>query len=254
MAALRPRTLALGTWLAARGAVAGVGFALAIAGALASVVVAVAVSGSSVAAELPLLESSVIVWSAGVVLAFGAALHALRRDREQGVTALVRARGASVGAYVRGRVGGLVAVLAAALGGATLVAGVAATSVAHPALTAVRASAAAIVYALAFAATLGPVAMAALGLRTRSGGLLTLLAILALPEWLSRWTAALLPQGWHELTSIPAALAAVRAGVASPATMAVPMARALAGLAAVVAVSLVVIAARIRRTDAQGAP
>jgi len=254
MAALRPRTLALGTWLAARGAMAGVGIALAIAGALASVVAAVAVSGSSAAADLPILESSAIAWSAGVVLAFGAALRALRHDREQGVVALVRARGASDGGYLRGRVGGLVVVLAVAIGGATLVAGVAATSVAHPALTAVRTSAAAVVYALAFAATLGPVAMAALGSRTRSGGFLTLLAVLAVPELLSPWTSALLPHGWHELTSIPAALAAVRAGVAAPAVMAVPMARALAGLAAVVAASLVVIAARVRRTNVQGTP
>ncbi len=212
-------------------------------------IAAVAVSGSSGAAELPLLESSVIAWSAGLVLAFGAALRALHQDREQGVIALVRARGASVGAYVRGRVGGMVGVLAIAVGGATLVAGIAATSVANPAMAAVRTSGAAVVYALAFAATLGPVAMAALGSRTRSGGLLTLVAVLALPELVSPWTAGWLPRGWHELTSIPAALAAVRAGVAAPAAMAVPMARALAGLAAVVALSLVVIAARVRRTE-----
>jgi len=97
------------------------------------------------------------------------------------------------------------------------------------------------------------VAMAALGSRTRAGGFLGLLAVLALPELLSPWTAAWLPYGWHELTSIPAALAAVRAGVAAPAAMAVPMARALAGLAAVVALSLVVIAARVRHMDTQGA-
>ncbi|MGD0530658.1 MAG: hypothetical protein ABSE49_36330 [Polyangiaceae bacterium] len=251
---MRPRTLALGTWLAARGGIAGLGFALAIGGGLASVVAAVAVSGSTYAVELPLFASSVIAWSAGVVLASGAAVHALRRDREQGVVALVRARGASLGAYVRGRVGGLVAVLALAVGGATLVAGVAATSVAHPTLAAARTSLAALVYALAFAATLGPVAMATLGSRTRSGGLLTLLAVLAVPELVSSWTMTLLPRGWHELTSIPAALAAVRAGVAAPAAMALPMVRGLAGLAAVVAVSLVVIAARVRRADAMGAP
>jgi len=253
MAPLRPRTLAFGTWLAARGALVGVGFALAIAGALASVVAAAAVSGSGMAAELPVLESSAIAWSAGLVVAFGASLRSLRQDREQGVMALVRARGASDGGYLRGRVGGLVVVLALAVGGATLVAGIAATSVAHPGLTAVRTSAAALAYALAFAATVGPVAMAAVGSRTRAGGFLALVAVLALPELLSPWTAAWLPHGWHELTSIPAALAAVRAGVAAPAAMAVPMARALAGLAAVVAVSLVVVAARVRRMDAQGA-
>jgi hypothetical protein len=78
--------------------------------------------------------------------------------------------------------------------------------------------------------------------------------VLVLPELFSRWTAAWLPRGWHELTSIPAALAAVRAGVAAPAAMGVPMARALAGLAAVVALSLLVIFARVRHTDAQGTP
>jgi len=249
---MRPRTLALGTWLAARGAMAGVGFALAIAGALASVIAAVALSGTGVAGQLPLVESSAIAWSAGVVLAFGAALRALRRDREQGVVALLRARGASLGGYVRGRVGGLVVVLAVAVGGATLVAGIAATSAARPWLPAVPASLAALVYALAFAATLGPVALATLGSRTRAGGLVTLVAVLVLPELLSPWTSALLPRGWHELTSIPAALAAVRAGVAAPATMAASMARALAGLAAVVALSLVVIAARVRRADMRG--
>lgn len=251
---MRPRTLALGTWLAARGGLAAFGFVLAIAGGLASVVAAVAVSGRTYAAELPLLASSAIAWSAGVVLAAGAAVHALRRDREQGVVALVRARGASLGGYVRGRVGGLVVVLALAVGGATLVAGVAATSVAHPALAAARTSLAAFVYALAFAATLGPVAMATLGSRTRSAGLLTLIAVLAVPELASSWTMTLLPRGWHELTSIPAALAAVRAGVAAPSALALPMVRGLAGLAAVVAVSLVVIAARVRRADAPGAP
>ena len=255
MAALRPRTLALGTWLAARGAVAGVGIALSLLCALGSVVAAVAVAGAGGAAvQLPLLESSVIAWGAGVMLAFGGAQQALRRDHEQGVVALVRARGAGVGAYVRGRVGGLVVVLAVALGGATLIAGVAATSVAHPVAAALRTSAAGLVYALAFAGTLGPVAMAALGARTRAGGYFTLLAVLVAPELLARWTEGLLPHGWHELTSIPAALAAVRAGVVAPAAMGVAMARALAGLAAVVAVSLVVVAARVRRMDAQGVP
>jgi len=251
---MRPRTLALGTWLASRGGLAGLGFALAIGGALASVIAAVAVSGSAYAIELPVFASSVIAWSAGMVLATGAAVHALRRDREQGVVTLARARGASLAGYVRGRVGGLVVVLGLAVGGATLVAGVAATSVAQPTLAAARASLAAVVYALAFAATLGPVAMAALGSRTRSGGVLTLIGVVVVPELLSSWTLTLLPRGWHELTSIPAALAAVRAGVAAPGAMAAPMVRGLAGLAAVVAVSLVVIAARVRQVDAAGAP
>ena len=66
-----------------------------------------------------------------------------------------------------------------------------------------------------------------------------------MPELLAPWTAWLLPGGWHELTSVPAALAAVRAGVAAPMEGAEPLARALAGLVAVVAMSLVVVAARV---------
>jgi hypothetical protein len=253
MAASRPRngsgSLALGAWLAARGRLAGAGIALCVAGALGSIIVAVASGGGDVA-RLPLAESSVITWSGGVLLAFASAVHAVRRDRDQGVLALLRARGASVSQYVRGRVGGLVLVLAAALGGATLVGGLAATAVAHPVLGTVRASLAAVAYAVAFAATVGPVAMATLGARNRAGGLFALLSVLVVPELLSPWTAGVLPRGWHELTSIPAALAAVRAGVAAPSAMGLPMARALAGLVAVIALSLVVVAARVRHADA----
>ena len=41
-----------------------------------------------------------------MTLAFGASLRAIRRDREEGIVALVRARGGSAGAYVRGPRGG----------------------------------------------------------------------------------------------------------------------------------------------------
>jgi hypothetical protein len=251
MAAMRPRTLALGTWLAARGAVAAVGIVLAGLGALASAVLAVALArtGSGVPAQLPLVESSAIAWSAGMVLAFGSAMNAVGRDREQGVWALARARGASLGGYLRGRVGGLVLVLAATLGGATLFAGLAATSVAHPALAAVRTGMAGVAYALAFAVTVGPLAMAALGARGSAGGVLVFLVVLALPPLLSPWTALLLPRGWYELTSIPAALDAVRAGVLAPALLALPTARALAGLTAVAALSLIVVGVRASASE-----
>jgi len=257
MEALRPRTLALGTWLAARGAVSRVGIALAVLGALASVLIAgtLAGTGSDAPAQLLRVESSAIAWSAGTVLAVGSSLGAFRRDREQGVWALAGARGASMACIVRGRVGGLVLLLAATVGGATLVAGVAATSVAHPAFAAARAGMGGLAYALAFAVTVGPLAMATLGARSRLGGALVFLAVLALPELLSRWTVLLLPRGWHELTSIPAALGAVRSGVMAPAAAAFPMLRALAGLAALAALSLTVVGARARRASAsQGAP
>jgi hypothetical protein len=253
MAALRPRTLALGTWLAARGALVVVGIVLAALGALGSVVLAVTLAGTDRGAptRLPLVESSALAWSAGMVLAFGSALGALGGEREPGVWALARARGAGVSAILWGRVGGVVLVLAGTLGVATLVAGAAATAVAHPALAAARAGVAGLAYALAFAVTVGPLAVAALGARRRGVGALLLLAVLALPPLVSSWTAALLPDHWHELTSIPAALDAVRAGVLEPALLALPMVRALAGLAALVALSLGVVGARASAPEAR---
>lgn len=143
------------------------------------------------------------------------------------------------------------------MGGATLVAGLAATAVAgHAAEAIARASVAAFVYALAFAVTLGPLVMAALGGRLRAGGYLALLAILAVPELLAPWTGALLPRGWRELTSIPAALEALRAGVQSAGPALLHAARAAVALVAVVAASLLLVRARVSidgaRDDAAG--
>jgi hypothetical protein len=254
--ARRPRTLALGAWLAARGALAVAGLVLASLGALASIVAAFAIArhGGQGAARVPTLASEGIAWSAGMTLAFGVALRAIHRDRETGILALVHARGVSARAYVRGRVGGLVMVLAAALGGPTLIAGLAATSAGGATIAVVSSSTAALAYVVAFAATIGPIAMACLGARTRAGGYLTLLAVLVVPELAAPWTSALLPSGWHELTSIPAALDAVRAGVTWPLTAQAGAARALAGLAAVISLSLLVTGARARHAEAEPLP
>jgi len=129
-----------------------------------------------------------------------------------------------------------------------LLAGIAATSVARPAGVAFRASLGAVAYAIAFAVTVGPIAMATLGARTRTGGYLALVGVLVLPELLSPWTGDLLPPGWRELTSIPAALDALGSGVASPHRDWLSMARATAALVAIVAASLVIVAARLPRS------
>jgi hypothetical protein len=245
----RPRTLALGIWLTTRGALVRASLVLTVLGALGAIAGAVATRGTPTLAALPALASMVFTWGAGTTLAFGGSLRALRHDRERGVIALARARGVGVAGYSRGRVGGLVVVLALAMGGATLVAGFAATAVAGGEVRAVaRASLAAFVYALAFSVTLGPVAMAALGGRSRAG--------LVLPELLAPWTAALLPSGWRELTSIPAALEAVRTGVESAGPAVLHAARATVALVAVVAASLLFVHARVSvdasRDDATG--
>jgi hypothetical protein len=238
-------------WLAARGGLAAAGLVLAAGGALASIAAAIAMREGRGASLLPGVASSALAWGAGTTLAFGAALHALRRDRREGVIALARARGLGAAAYVRARVGGLVALLAIAVGGATLVAVLAATAVARSPWATLRGGIGALLYALLFAATLGPVALAALGARTRAGGYLTLLAVLVLPEIAAPWTARLLPEGWGELTSIPAALDAVRGAFVPGGTPALSVARAVAALGVVIGVSLVAVLLRIPGPDTE---
>jgi hypothetical protein len=243
--------LAFGLWLASRGGLAAAGLVVAAGGALASVAAAVAMRDGRGASLLPGVASSALAWGAGSTMAFGAALHALRNDRRQGVIALARARGMSGAAYVQARVGGLVALLAMAVGGGTLVAVLAATAVARSPWASLRAGVGALVYALLFAATLGPVALAALGARTRLGGYLALVAVLALPEIAAPWTARLLPEGWRELTSIPAALDTLRSAFGPAAPPGLSVARAAAALGLIIGASLLVIVLRVPGPDAE---
>lgn len=238
--------MSFGAWLAARGplAIGGLGLtALIGVGAAAAALV----SSPARAALLPDLASTAVAWGGGMSLAVGAALGALRHDRAQGLLALARARGASTGEAVGGRVAGLVVLLVLAVGGSTLLAVAGAVVRASGAGAVLGASVGAVAYAVAFALTMGPVALATLGARTRAGGYLTLVAVLTLPELLAPWTAHLLPRGWTELTSIPEALAAVRAGVAHPAWAGAHGVRGAAGLVAVAALATLVVAARVAR-------
>jgi hypothetical protein len=248
----RPLALALGIWLACRGALASVAIGLAGLGALVAVGYCLLARHADVT-HLPAKATLVIAWSAGVMLAFGSSLRAVARDWEEGIVALARVRGVRASRYMRGRLAGVVVVLALTVGGASLVASFAATAVAKAPLATARDGLAALVYALAFAATVGPVAVAALGTRSRVRGYLRFFAVLVLPELLARWTAAALPAGWQELTSIPAALAALLTGVdETSAAAALKMARAAVGLAAVAAIAVVLVQARTPRVSRAG--
>ncbi|MGA3120386.1 MAG: hypothetical protein ABSF69_06395 [Polyangiaceae bacterium] len=244
----RPRLIALGVGLALREGLVVAAFGLAVVCGLVACAIAFS-TRSAGAAHLPMAAALTIAWSAGVMLAFGGGLRAIPRDWDDGVIALVRLRGVSLTSYVWGRVGGLVAVLALAVAGTTFVCGISAIAVSKPVQPALAATAAGTAYALAFSITLGPVAMAALGARSRFAGYMTLLTVLVLPELVSPWTSRMLPAGWQEVTSIPAALDAVRAGVTDPTTGTVHAARAIAGLAAIVAASLAIVRARIPRGE-----
>jgi hypothetical protein len=251
----RARSSALvvfGAWLATRSTAARAGLALTGAAGLGTAIAALA-SDPGRASTLPLGASTVIAWTGGLLLAVAAASRAMGIDREQGPLALLRARGVSAGEYVRGRVLGLVGVLALAVGGATLASTLAAIVATRGTGPVLRLGTGALAYALAFAATVGPVALATLAARTRVRGYLTFAAAMWLPMICERWTSEVLPRHWRELTSVPAALAAVRTAVAFPAIAGAAGARAVAGLAAVVALSLLVLAARARTRGSDGA-
>jgi hypothetical protein len=221
-------------------------------GAVASTAAAFASHGSSTAFEgmgLPALASTAIAWSAGVTFAFGASMRALARDRDEGVVALARARGVTPARYAAGRIAGLAIVLGVAVGGATAVACLSSLAAAGISVPRAAACAGALAYALAFAATLAPVAMATLGGRSRAGGYLAFLALIVGPELLAPWTATRLPAGWHELTSLPAALAAVRSGVVAPAANGAHLARAVAALMALAVASFLFAMTRVRGAE-----
>src|ERR1019366_9054940 len=165
--------LSLGVWLTARGLMVRASLALAGLGALGVLLAAATLRGTTGLESLPAIASQAFAWGAGTTLAVGGALRALPYDREQGVVALARARGIGAAAYAAGRVGGLVVVLALTVVGGTLLAGLAATAaVTGPVSAVARSSAAAVVFALFFAATIGPLAVATLGGRSRGGGYL----------------------------------------------------------------------------------
>ncbi|MCL2448004.1 MAG: hypothetical protein FWD17_03555 [Polyangiaceae bacterium] len=222
-----------------------VALALAAIGAAVAVAFAIAWRGGAAAATIPTRASTLVAWSAGILIAVGGALRAVPADADEGVVALLRARGVSANAYVRGRVGGLVVVIAAGVGGAVAASVVAALLAAPRRLEAAHSGLAALVYVAAFAATIGPVAMATLATRSRAAGYITFIAVIVVPEIAARWTTGLLPRGWHELTSIRTALAAVQEGVLAPAEGGLAMARAALALAAVAVVALAVVHTRI---------
>jgi hypothetical protein len=242
--------------LASRSGAAAIGFVLAGAGAVASAAAALVLRGAAERGgrpsdALPIVASSAIAWGAGATLAFAASLRAFPRDKEEGIVALLRARGIGPSEYLWGRTAGLALVLAGAVGGGTLVACLAFLLAMGPSGHAVRATAGALAYAVAFALAIAPLALATLGGRSRPGGYLTFVAVLALPELLAPWTRHLVR--WHELTSVEAALTAVRAGVRAPIVHGPELFRALALLCALAALSYVLALARIRRDAFDGA-
>lgn len=219
----RAATMALAVHLARRPLVVRLGTAFAALVTLSAVAVAAHLGRTGDNAALPavvLVASSALAYGSGILVAFGGATQALRRDRDEGIRALLHARGVSTGEYLVARALGLAVVVGAGTVGGTLATAIAAT-VAAGRLAAAGATLRASVVALASAAItsllLALVALAALGARSRAGGYVVLVGLFVVPELLSPWTSHLVPAAWARLVSLPGALAAFREGL-SPAT------------------------------------
>jgi hypothetical protein len=236
--------LLLGLTLARRGVlqVASIAICITTAFGLALVAVVIASRGpQSPAHDVPLLASSALAWGGGFLLAFSAAAHALRRDRTEGIRGLFVARTTSLEGYLLGRIGGLALLIAILVAGGTLLCGLAAIGAASRAASVPRilqATAAGIVFAIAFAAVVAPVAFAALGARSRIGGYVFLVCVVSLPQLLVMAMGAALPESIADVLSIPSALGALRASLAPGTEDLYRAARAIVALALVVAFAL----------------
>jgi hypothetical protein len=251
--------LALGGALAVDGAMAKASLGVAALIVLGSVVTAMVIARGDHPeglASVPLVASSALAWGAGTLLAFASSVHAFRRDRDQGIRALISARARSDGEYLWARVSGLTRVLAAVTVGGTLLTGVAAGLAAQGGSVAwrtVESTGAAVAYSIAFAATLAPVGLATLGARSRVGGYLALMAVLVLPELLQGPLTRILPEGWGELASIPGALSALRSSLVPQTFDPLRFTRAFALLALTVLVALLVVRGQLARFDRERA-
>jgi hypothetical protein len=201
-------------------------------------------------ARMPLIASSALAWGVGVLVAFAAASRVFGRDEEDGVRALLRARGAGRGAYLASRVTGLAALLALHVAGGSLVVGAVAALVANSrsvVLATGQAQLAATAYAVAFACVFAAVALATLGARSRVGGYLALLAVLVLPGLAAHSLEEVVATRWIEVCSVQGALAGLRASFAGPSFDPFLLGRALAVLASVVVLALLVARADLAR-------
>lgn len=250
--------LALGATLARRGVLTTVSMVVSALTALVLAVLALAFArrgGDAPVASVPVLASSAIAWGGGFLQAVVVAMGALRRDRVEGIRHLFVMRTTSLRGYLVARVGGLAAVLAVVVGGGTLLVSalaiVAATQT-QAVLRTVHTTLGALVFALAFAVVMAPVAFAALGARTRMSGYLVLLLFLVVPELVASTLAGALPSEVTELFAIPSALAALRSSLAPGSVEPVRFLRAFVALAIFTGIALALVrrdAAAVERED-----
>jgi hypothetical protein len=192
-----------------------VGLALTAALAIVFVVAAAVLSrGSAHApfAELQVIASSALAWGCGFLIALGASWRILRTDAEEGIFSLVRTRGVSLDGYLLARIGGVATCVLVAVAGGVLITALACIAFSTPSQIprTIHASVATLAYAIAFSICAAPLAMAALGARSRGAGYAILFLLLIIPDLAAPWTSDVVPYAWRDVVSIPRMLAAIR--------------------------------------------
>jgi putative flippase GtrA len=184
--------------------------------------------------DVPLLASSALAYGVGVLVAFAASTRAFRRDEDDGVRALLRARGVSATQYLAARVVGLALSLAAFVAGGSFIVGLVAVAVSHGRATALHTLQA-------------PVAMATLAARTRGRGYLVLFTVLVLPELLQSSLLRVIGPDWVAVCSVPGALVALRTALAPIGVDGPMLARSLVALISIVVAALLVVRVELAR-------
>ncbi|HEY2510020.1 MAG TPA: hypothetical protein VGI39_04165 [Polyangiaceae bacterium] len=244
--------LALGASLASRGAMIKVAAVFALLTALGGVAIALSLArkGSSVAlADLPAAMARVLAWGPALLAAIAASSRAFEEDRARGIRALLHARGGSASVYAWTRALGFALLLAALVSGGTLLTGAVAILGSEETGRAFAVLVASLVYGVAYAAIVAPLALAALGGRGRGVGTMGFLALLVVPDQLLRWTSRLLPGRWGNLLSVPSILAELRHSLV-PSFDAAGLGRAVFGLAVLGLLVGFVLRSEVARFDA----
>ena len=207
-------------------------------------------------ASLMLLVEGALAYGVGFLVAFGGATQAFRQDRDDGIRALFRARGATTSQYLVARTLGLMVAVAIPTVGGTAVTGLGALLFAHrtSALpSTARAVAVGLLFALVFSVMVTLVALAALGARSRAGGYLALIALFGMPELLSPWTSALVPRAWSGLVSLPGMLDTMRTTLLPGSFDGALLVRALAALLGSMVVLALFVRGELLRLETEGA-
>lgn len=253
------RLVWLGAALARRGVATTAALVVAILTVVLFVVLALALAvrgGDAPVHDVPILASSALAWGAGFLIAVAVAMNCFARDRADGIRDLFVLRAGSSNAYLTARLGGLAAVLILVVGGGTVICGTCAILGAvrvGVVLRTFQATVASVVFAIAFAAIVAPLAFVSLASRSRLRGYGLLLALLVLPEILAAGLRDVLPAEITDVLAIPSALAALRAGLAPHTASLFRVVRALVALGVFGAVFAFVLRRDVRAIMRRGA-